>query len=774
MPRPNLMHALTIGAALCVAPTADLLAQCPDGTPPPCERPRRARAPVEESVPIDSSTALVAPLTVVGADTTLRQLAATFSAIVADNMTVADVSARVADDLERLLVEQRSKEAARRDAGALVDGTLIKIGTNVRATVRLVDAKTGQQLTTTTVEGTPDNLLELADQASVELLKAWWRRQPGPYIRRGLVTSSLPALRHYVTAMVRWRSGKKWRTLLDSAVNHDPDFLAPWLWLALPRERPVGMASFFLAMMPSAMNLFGVTSDSARRMLRDVRGRQPREAQQELNVLGLPLLHVFALATGQFAPPTPTQPHPSAAYLGMFESSKVEARYLQALTARYGTLAGYPDSLALHLARKAVELDSTFAPAAELLFFVLLDRGDTVGARTVLDGLGRLSLDSSDVKDLGDMIPARYADTTYAQRESDEDQLAAAAMLAPQWHRFRALPALSPIIRELMAKEMPAPMRDRMEPFFALMFDYPAYLALGRIDSAQAAARRLIPSSGPTGTPLSGTAKAFATMSLLGGFAPPDTTFFPARLDSVALDSILTAQRTKLEGIDLLFDPATAEMMERMFGLQLVRASWLSGVLANGSGDLSTARYAAGILDSLAAEDSLTVAPLALGLRAEIALSADSGEAAESLLVRAISTSVTNAPVRYRWLLARRYAETGHLELAMRMAHSITMPSQLHGSEHVAYYAPSLKFEAEMLAQLGRREAAITVYQEFVSLRAGADSALQEEVGEVHLKLAQLLFENEDYDAARQYVREAEKRGVSPPGELLDALRQRR
>ena len=130
------MRQSLLALAVLSAVAAPLRAQCPDGTPPPC-RGAPQPAPAEEASTFDSSTALVVPLTPVGADTSLRSLAATFSAIVAQNLTVGDVKAAVAQDLGALLVDERATAAARQRAGAIVDGTLIQIGTNVRATVRL-------------------------------------------------------------------------------------------------------------------------------------------------------------------------------------------------------------------------------------------------------------------------------------------------------------------------------------------------------------------------------------------------------------------------------------------------------------------------------------------------------------------------------------------------------------------------------------------------------------------------------------------------------------
>jgi len=161
-------------------------------------------------------------------------------------------------------------------------------------------------------------------------------------------------------------------------------------------------------------------------------------------------------------------------------------------------------------------------------------------------------------------------------------------------------------------------------------------------------------------------------------------------------------------------------------------------VLAVVAGNLRTAGRAAALLDSAAREDSVYVAPLALGLHAEIALARADSVAAESLLVAALATSVTHAPGRYRWLLAQRYAATNHAELARRMTHTLTMPSQLHRPDDAFYYAPALKLEAELLDRQGRTDEAAAAYETFLALRAGADASLQGEVAVVRARLAQI------------------------------------
>jgi len=759
--RGHVAIALLLGAA------RPLSAQCPDGTPPPCRRPIPA-GPRAAPIPIDSATALVVPLSPVGADTALRRLAATFAAVIAENMTVGEVRARVADNLAPLLVEQRLPAAARVKAGAVVDGTLIKIGANVRAAVRLVDARTAKQLTQATVEGSPDSLLALADRASLELLKAWWKHQPGPHFRDGLTTASLPALRRYIQAMAAWRQGRdEWADLLDSAVHHDPDFVAAWTWLAVPRLQSLtfwfplsGGAEGFVLDIPVGP----VSPDSARQVLARVVGALSPEAQREGLFIGFQMLSLF----GPWALRPPRPGNRGTCPWGPLMWPTVEERYLYAVAASLATLVGCSDTTALRTAENAWSVDSMFTPAWTLLFGEKLAIGDTATARNLLrrfPGADTTQLARSRIA-----LASRFA----VPAKATFDDSGYAAIWSIPWHRSREVAQLAPFLRRFAASEM----QGMPEVALRWYLEFPTYVTLGQMDSARAILQDVLRAVTADSTVGRAVLPPELVTALVFPWFPPDAAFTKTTSVSTWLEALARWLR-EWEGHrpTIGVPPQVVEQFHRAAIARLLRGAWYTGVRAVQHGEFDTALRSVAVLDSLSTLDSLQAAPLRLGLRGELALAADSGAVAESLLVEAIAASAPRPSPRYRWLLATRYAAGGHPDLALRLAHSITMPSRWRFGQdevlgHLFYYASALKLEAEALERLGHLEEAIGKYQDFVDLRTDADSAFQGEVGDVHIRLARLAFVRRDYAAAWRHAHEAQQRDVSPPPEFVDALRR--
>jgi hypothetical protein len=727
-------------SAYAVVPVHRAAAQCPDGTPPPCAGERRARQETlrraAASAP-DSSTALVVPLAPIGTDNALRRLGADFAAIVADNMTAGEVEARVAADLGRLPGPDRPRAAAWRHAGAVVEGSLVRAGAAVRIAVRLVEARTARELATTTVQGLPDNLLALADLASAALLKAWWKAQPGPHARGGLTTSSLPALRHYAAGMAAWRRGdKEWIALLDSAVRRDPGFVAAWLWLGLPQRADQWTFGWEFSGEEKTLDIATpeehVSPDSARRALRHLLRQLPPDAQREAQSLGvLSLRGAFDPRGGE--PPTPRSPE---WYLCQFDpavATTVEERYLGALAFRIAALLGCSDTAAVHAARSAFELDPGFTPAWELLFDELLAAGDTAGLRSLIARYP--GTDTTERAHLGDLVAIRRgAPAVVAALDSE----AVAGVMFVPWHRFREAPAFSAAFRRKIVATLGS-MGERFEAGFRVSLELPTMLALGQLDSARAALQAGVASTRPGG----GAQQALHVASTIAWF-PPDTAVVQGAPDAAWLDSLDRRLRSLRERVtQAQLAPEVAELSLAKTKSRLLRTAWFAGALAIQRRDLATGRRAAALLDSARGADSVVADPLRNDLRAELALAADSGSLAESLLVEAISGAWPRPPARYLWLLARRYADSDQPALALRLARSLTMPTSwfYEGDlvlDRTCYYAPALRLEGEMLERLGRRDEALARYREFVELRSGADPPLQPEVAEVRGRIARL------------------------------------
>ena len=145
-----------------------LLAQCPDGSPPPCRQRTRTASPAPNSV-------AVLYLDNLSPDTA--------DAFLADGLT-EEIASRLGD-VGRLSVKQASREGIRRlrenapdyrvAAGRafavhfLVEGSLRRGGPRVRVDVRLVNAATGFRVWGETYDRATSNLLDLQEEIAREV-----------------------------------------------------------------------------------------------------------------------------------------------------------------------------------------------------------------------------------------------------------------------------------------------------------------------------------------------------------------------------------------------------------------------------------------------------------------------------------------------------------------------------------------------------------------------------------------------------------------------------
>jgi len=655
----------------------------------------------------DSATALVVPLTPIGGDAALRALGASFAAVVAENMNAGELHAALAEDLAAAPPASRRALAARRHAGAVVDGSVMRLGPIVRVTVRLTRAASGAQLATTSVEGPADSILSLADRATVVLLRAWWESQPGDVTRAGLTTSSLAAARAYVVAMQARRQGEGgWRAKMDSVVRYDPELAVAWMWLATPvyeRNIQTELLSFGMGL--------GLRqhSDSALSRLRAL----PADGGFLLGARS-----VLEIAAGATPIPSPRFPDPLPGIF-MLDGLRLgaEADYIHAMTAAVASLGGLPESVTVRVAREVAAARPSFMPGKRLLFNLLIDAGDTDGARAVLAD----AFAPGDRAGARSLVSWRTADTLVGIDPTADSTPDPSVLL--QWHRFRPLRGLMPTLRHYLAGLG----NPEAAAGVAAAHDVPIYVATGRLDSARAAARSWA---------LPGPTRTRATVESVT--LPPDTMYVSNAAPLDDADSLIAqvgAVGRRLDSMTRIM-PTLAPAMRSMFLGSIGRRAWFVGVLAVQRGVPADAYVA--VLDSVARMDSTVFRSLALGLRAEIALRNGDGAAAESLMVRALARAIFACPARYRWLLAQRYAATGHDDLALRMARTITMPSRQHGVDHIYYFADALRLEGELLERLNRPGEAVVRYREYVALREDADAVFQPQVTEVRSRLARL------------------------------------
>jgi tetratricopeptide (TPR) repeat protein len=138
------------------------------------------------------------------------------------------------DDLEFLDRSQIADVARRAGAGAVVVGSIVKAGSEIRLDAQLEDLSTGRVLAAESVRGT--DLFELVDQLAEGIRNGIGLRDAGTLRHVAEIsTSSLEAYRFYsegLTAYNNTRSDDA-RRLFEQAVAVDPTFAQAYLHLAL-------------------------------------------------------------------------------------------------------------------------------------------------------------------------------------------------------------------------------------------------------------------------------------------------------------------------------------------------------------------------------------------------------------------------------------------------------------------------------------------------------------------------------------------------------------
>ncbi len=179
------MRRLTLLLLLPVAAGKPLLAQCPDGTPPPCRAAASRPAPVRPVLPLDDNTWIVLPFENQAHAADLDWLKdASANLLYLDLSRWSDVHAvddkRVADFLrelpsaragQRLTLGDAQGVARRAGAGRLVLGQFLKLGGRTRVSATAYDARTGSSIRSVQEEtAVIDSLLPLFGKLAIGLL----------------------------------------------------------------------------------------------------------------------------------------------------------------------------------------------------------------------------------------------------------------------------------------------------------------------------------------------------------------------------------------------------------------------------------------------------------------------------------------------------------------------------------------------------------------------------------------------------------------------------
>jgi len=211
-------------ALLALLPSGVALAQCPDGTPPPCRAAGPAPAVRRPPPPLDERTWIVVPFENVARVADIDWLKnASVNLLYLDMSKWRDI--RVIDDervadLIREVPEARGGEqislqsgiavAKRAGAGKLVMGDLLKVGTRTQVVGKVFDVRTGQRLRTVRQEASnPDSIIGAFGQLARGVLNV---APPAGTSLGTIGTTSVGAYQAYLAGV-----GFLNRWLLDSA-----------------------------------------------------------------------------------------------------------------------------------------------------------------------------------------------------------------------------------------------------------------------------------------------------------------------------------------------------------------------------------------------------------------------------------------------------------------------------------------------------------------------------------------------------------------------------
>jgi len=324
-----------------------------------------------ERPPVDEGLVAVAPFRVASRDASLRYLREGMLDLLSAKLT-GTTGPRSADPRSLLTAWRRAAGADSADlsraralevaealgAGQLLIGDVTGDSSHITLQAVLVRVRDGRALAPAKVEGDPDSLPKLVDMLTAQLLTT----DAGEDDRLATLTSmSLPALRSFLNGQWLYRRGR----YRDAAQAYSA---------AVDLDTTFALAALRLA---SASNWFGVPG------LREKGLRLAWAGRERLDPRDRALLDATA---------GPNYPSASS-YLDIM---KAKERYVTLAPDRadawfelgdglfhFGAVVGYADSYtrAADAFKRALTLDSTYAPAAEHLLLIEAHQGDTGSVR---------------------------------------------------------------------------------------------------------------------------------------------------------------------------------------------------------------------------------------------------------------------------------------------------------------------------------------------------------------------------------------------------------
>jgi tetratricopeptide (TPR) repeat protein len=650
----------------------------------------------EPPPPVDRAVVAVAPFRVSGADSSLAylregmvdllaaKLSGTAALRAADPRTLLAAWRHAAGGAGELAESDALRVAEQLGAGRLIDGDVV--GTRQQVTINAVlrDAPGGSVGARASVEGSPDSLPRLVDRLAGQLLAL--AAGEGEQRLASLTSTSLPALRAYLEGQALLRRGK----FPESAEKFR---------LALERDSTFALAGL------GHMRAVAWTGDPQTGAEIAWRYRAKLAARDRV------LLNAY-LGTRWPAPRLVRDILSAAERLVQMVPDDVEAWYtLGDHLYHYGPLLGIPDAhlRATEAFRRAVALDSSFAPALEHGATLALLLGDTAAARAAHARLLRVDSTSTRVNAERWALAVALGDSTERRRVLQSGRLDAGEM-SPLAVTL-ALPLQDPV--ELLHRQLARTVTARDQEWLRENSHYHSILA-GQ------------PSRAPPLPPSMPEPVRLALLFLEARFADGDSAAGARAGDA-------------LEGT--IGTPLAVES-------GAVFARFYAGQRALDLGHLdAAARALSDLRNPRIPPDSawLSEAPSAFALLLETELAARrKSQAMPTLLTRLDSVLINpsdrlDVPEIGNLIAARLYHEQGLLPQALAAIRR--RPFNIWSSPIYATYDLE---EGRLAALNGDREGALRAYRRYLRLRSDAEPRLQPQVEEVRAELEALERESRD------------------------------